>query len=154
MKNFKILFSVLLFFSFTNENAFAQVPTKLLGEWHIYELTSDRFYKNFETDSIFLFEKEDQMKMNDEALQKYMKEVFTYFKNFTINIEKDNVMSFSVGTELTEKYKFTYDVKLSILTFTKENEKDSITVNSENIMVYDVSDEYEKRIFTLKKKSK
>ncbi len=147
----KAIYFILLIFSFTN--ASSQLPPKIIGYWTIYEVSTDRIYKNFETDSTFFFQKEDQEKMNSKKLSNDINEVLKFYTDISITIDKNSIITWNVSAGVLDKKKFTYDAKINTLIFEQEDAPGSVTFNAENILIYDLSDEYKTQILKFKKKA-
>lgn len=146
----KAIYFILLIFSFTT--ASSQVPPKIIGYWTIYEVSTDRIYKNFETDSTFFFQKEDQEKMKSKELSNDLNEVLKFYTDISITIDKNSIITWNVSAGVLDKKKFTYDAKINTLIFEQEDAPGSVTFNAENILIHDLSDEYETQILKFKKK--
>ena len=150
MKNIFILITLCFLFG---KSGFSQIPSVIFGEWHIYEIKSDRVYRNFEKDSTFMFRSDDQSTMTDTNVKNSMTELFEFFSKSLISVGQNNIVKFIAKGEVLEESKFTFDSKLSILSFNEEKSLETLKLNSDNLLVYDLSNEYETLILTFKKKS-
>ena len=146
----------LLFWMFViiaTENITGQVPSKIIGEWHVYEMTTDRFYKNFVSDSICLFSSEDQGKYKTDEVKSALAQVFQLFSGSSLTIEKNNTIIFNLPGLNPEKEKFTFNSKLSLLSIGSSHKLDTMKLTQDKLLVFVLSDEYEKKIFTFRRKS-
>jgi hypothetical protein len=143
---------VLILSIIATENILCQANTKIVGEWRIFEMTSDRFYKNFETDSIYLFSKEDQENFKNPAIRKNITHITSMLSNNSIIIESDSVLVFNFTGMPAIKEKFTYDSEQSILYIGIPPNSNSLKLAKNEILELDLSDEYETNKFTFKRK--
>ncbi len=134
-------------------NIDAQVPSKILGEWRIYEMTTDRFYKNFESDSIYLFSKEDRGNNQAAGVKNALNQGFQMFSGSTLTIEKDHTIIFGFPGMTPEKQKFTFNTKLALLFIGSSDKLDTMKLTPAKFLVFDMSDEYERKIFTFRRRS-
>ncbi len=147
------LILVLMLSLTSKEGIMCQVPSNLIGEWNIFEMTTDRFYKNFEKDSVYLFLKEDRENIQTNEVKSAITQTFYFFSKMSLTIEQDNTILMNLPGMTTSKEKFTYNPKLSILSFSTGNKLDTLKLTENGLLNFDMSDEYEKKIISYKHKS-
>ena len=136
----------------TTENVLCQSTSKIIGEWRIYEMTTDRLYKNFETDSIYLFSEADQENFKNPEVRKGLSQTFNMLSNNFITIDSDSSLIFNFPGMPVGKEKFTYDPEKSILSIGSPGNLVKLKFIQNEILVMDLSDEYETNKITFKRK--
>lgn len=155
MINFKALINIfytLCILHIIAQDAVCQVTRHIIGTWKVAQLQTDRIYKNFENDSIFLYEKEDKEKYKFEDVRNAMNQVAGMFSNFSFSFFADNTFTTKMGSEI-DKGKYMFDSKKSIIILKSSKTLDTFRLTSSGLIVYDMGDEYDKIILTLKRRS-
>lgn len=136
----------------TTVNVLCQSTIKIIGEWRIYEMTTDRLYKNFETDSIYLFSEADQENFKNPEVRKGLSQTFNMLSNNFITIDSDSSLIFNFPGMPAGKEKFTYDPEKSTLSLGSPGNLVKLKFIQNEILVMDLSDEYETNKITFKRK--
>ena len=148
----KKIFILSVLFFIIGKSGFTQIPSRLIGEWHVYEFKSDRLYKNFERDSIIMFNSYDQSAFTDKNVENNVNELLEIFSNSIITIGKNNIVTFTIFGEILEEFEFTYDNKLSTLSFNKKKSVETMKLKDGDLLVYDLTADSGSLILTFKKK--
>ena len=146
----QILF--LIFSIIAIESILCQSTKKIFGEWKIFEMRTDRFYNNFETDSIYLFSKEDQENFKNPEIRNNITQITSMLSNSSIIIESDSVLVFNFVGMPAGKEKYRYDSEQSILYIGTSLNSDSLKLTKDEMLEMDLSDEYETNKITFKRR--
>ncbi|WP_026897642.1 hypothetical protein [Daejeonella oryzae] len=144
-----LIFSILLFIS---QQVFCQTNAAIFGEWKVYEMTTSRMYKNFQTDSISIFSKEDQEKFKSEEVRIVLSQTFEMLSNGSIFIHSDNTIVFKFPGMNAEKQQFTYHPNLSVLLVGKAPKLDTIQLTQNGLLRMNLGDGSENGSVTFKRK--
>ena len=146
----QILF--LIFSIIAVESILCQSTKKIIGEWKIFEMRTDRFYNNFETDSIYLFSKEDQENFKNPEIRNNITQITSMLSNSSIIIESDSVLVFNFAGMPAGKEKYRYDSEQSLLYIGTSLNSDSLKLTKDEMLEMDLSDEYETNKITFKRR--
>ena len=125
----------------------------IAGEWKLLEMNTDRLFINFQTDSIYLFDKDDQEKYSTNELKHKLIQDFALFSQYTIRFERDSTYTIDfMGQIVKGFYKFNPELsQISIQESGNTVKSDTLKLTSKGLMEHDMSDDYEKKIMTFKR---
>jgi hypothetical protein len=116
-------------------------------------MNTDRLFINFQTDSIYLFDKDDQEKYSTNELKHKLIQDFALFSQYTIRFERDSTYTIDfMGQIVKGFYKFNPELsQISIQESGNTVKSDTLKLTSKGLMEHDMSDDYEKKIMTFKR---
>jgi len=126
----------------------AQVPSTLIGEWSVFEIKTDRFYKNFETDSIHYYSQDDHenYQIGKTQIDAFLKEI----QSISIWIKSDSILSIHLPSAPMSEFKYTYSPNPGLIIFGSTANQDTIKINPNNNLEMGSPD----RLMTFKPSSK
>ena len=115
-------------------------------------MRTDRFYNNFETDSIYLFSKEDQENFKNSEIRNNITQITSMLSNSSIIIESDSVLVFNFVGMPAGKEKYRYDSEQSLLYIGTSPNSNPLKLTKDEMLEMDLGDEYETNKITFKRR--